>query len=91
MTARMVARVAVWLEAGVLILVGWILLAIRTIEQPVKYTEDDFQLIDVSGIGLALLCVGLAILAAVLLFEATRSPDAAVQTPAPAVEDAASA
>ena len=71
-----VARAAAWLLALATTITGITLLLQRTVVlwTNVDGTENSFsgEPIDVSGIGLALLSVGLLMLTAVLIFEASR-------------------
>lgn len=74
------ARIGVWLLAIVTSIVGLCLLNVRSV---VVWTDQNgnpdvgsAEVVDVSGTGLALLCVGLVILAGVLVAEGYRTtPD----------------
>lgn len=62
----LLARVVVWILAVASTIVGICLLASGTVE---KHMIDEVQIVDVTGVGTALLAVGLLILAALLIAE----------------------
>ncbi|MGZ0713120.1 hypothetical protein ACWPKO_32770 (plasmid) [Coraliomargarita sp. W4R53] len=82
---RKVARLLLWAQAIVLIVVGTIMTSVRTFTQWEEYPDEGGGMTAYSGdtieiwpIGLALLCVGLVVLAAALVVEASRVDAAAV-------------
>lgn len=83
---RDIARIALWIEAVILIVVGWIVTAVRTVtpwdefvDESGTVTATSGQPFDIWPIGLALLCVGLAILAVALVVEAVRPSERAAE------------
>ncbi len=80
--AQTVVRIAVWSIGIATTAAGLILLLQRTVVlwNPVQESADTWEAapVDVSGIGLALLCTGILILALTLMAEAyLRPPDSA--------------
>lgn len=77
-TLPLAARVGAWLLAFATAITGISFLVQRTVVVWTKVdgTEGTYSAepIDVSGVGLALFCVGLVMLTAMLIFEASRSP-----------------
>lgn len=81
---RKLARLILWAQAIILIVIGTIMTSVRTFTQWEEYADDSGGMTSYTGetieiwpIGLALLCVGLVVLAAALVVEASRV-DAAV-------------
>ena len=61
------AYVALWVLSGVLALTGVVLLAIRHVSFVID--ENTVEVVDVMGVGAALLCTGVIVLVVVLVLE----------------------
>lgn len=61
------AYVALWVLSGVLALTGVVLLAIRHVSFVID--ENTVEVVDVMGVGTALLCTGVIVLVVVLVLE----------------------
>lgn len=75
-----IARLFLWAQAIILIVIGIVMTSVRTFTEWEEYADDSGSVtaemgetIEIWPIGLALLCVGLLVLAAALVVEASRA------------------